>query len=63
MSMLSIQLSEEAYPALLAELSYVIIVKDRGIMLKIEGYNEKLPVRNIIVKNQLNMEQIVLGAN
>lgn len=43
-SMLTIQLSEEAYPALLAELSYSITVKDRGILLKIEGYNEKLPV-------------------
>lgn len=44
-SMLTIQLSEEAYPALLAELSYNITVKDRGILLKFEGYNEKLPVR------------------
>lgn len=44
-SMLTIQLSEEAYPALLAELSYSFTVKDRGITLKIEGYNEKLPVR------------------
>lgn len=43
-AMLNIQLNEEAYPAQLAELSYSISAKDRGIMIKIEGYNEKLPV-------------------
>lgn len=43
-TILSIQLSEEAYPASLAELSYSIAAKDRGIIIKVEGYNEKLPV-------------------
>lgn len=42
--MLTLQLSEEIYPAALAELEYAIHTAERGFVLKINGYNEKLPV-------------------
>lgn len=63
-SMLTIQVSEEAYPGLLAELSYSFTVKDRGIMLKVEGYNEKLPVCKIFfVKIFVVVIFFILGFN
>lgn len=42
------QLIEETYPAQIAMLSYKITASEYGIDIKISGYNEKLPVRNII---------------
>lgn len=41
---LGLQLAEEIYPAALAELEYSILPSERGFLLKLSGYNEKLPV-------------------
>lgn len=43
-NLLGVQLSEEAYPATAAELNYSISIGDKGIVIKVNGYNEKLPV-------------------
>lgn len=43
-AMLSLQLEEETYPAQVAELQYSISNTERGIMLKLTGYNQKLPL-------------------
>lgn len=39
-----INLAEEGYPAQIAELSYSLVPCEKGISLKVSGYNEKLPV-------------------
>lgn len=43
-NLLGIQLTEEVYPATAAELNYSISIGDKGIIIKVNGYNEKLPV-------------------
>lgn len=43
-NLLGVQLTEEIYPATAAELNYAISVGDKGIVIKVDGYNEKLPV-------------------
>ncbi|GJQ75861.1 hypothetical protein Trydic_g17927 [Trypoxylus dichotomus] len=42
-NLLGVQLTEEIYPATAAELNYAISVGDKGIIIKVDGYNEKLP--------------------
>ncbi|KRT84342.1 Peptidase, partial [Oryctes borbonicus] len=42
-NLLGVQLTEEIYPATAAELNYSISVGDKGIIIKVDGYNEKLP--------------------
>ncbi|KAF2885664.1 hypothetical protein ILUMI_20515 [Ignelater luminosus] len=39
-----INLAEEGYPAQIAELSYSLAPCEKGVCLKISGYNEKLPM-------------------
>lgn len=51
--MLTLQLSEEIYPAALAELEYTINTAERGFVLKVNGYNEKLPVSKMLDDNLL----------
>lgn len=41
---LTLLLVEELYPADMADLSYSIEARERGIVLKFSGYNEKLHV-------------------
>lgn len=60
--MLNIELNEEAYPAQLAELTYSISAREIGFMLKVEGFNEKLPVTNHIVFVP-NFNTFFLGTN
>lgn len=37
-------LVEELYPATAAELNYAIYTSDKGIVIKVTGFNQKLPV-------------------
>lgn len=41
---LLIQIAEDVYPAYVAELATNITVGDYGIIIKVEGYNQKLSV-------------------
>lgn len=43
-NLLNLHLAEEAYPAVLADLSYEIAARDRGLVIKVEGFNQNLPV-------------------
>lgn len=47
-NILLFKLTEEAYPAHVADLGYAISVHDYGILVKVNGYNDKLPVRSFI---------------
>lgn len=38
-------LVEELYPATAAELNHEIYTSDKGIVVKVNGFNQKLPVR------------------
>ncbi|XP_022917884.1 nardilysin-like [Onthophagus taurus] len=52
-TLLGIQLAEEVYPAISAELDYSITVGDTGIMLRFYGYNEKLPTLGVLIAKYL----------
>lgn len=41
----SIQMSEDTYPALVAQLNYSVELAEKGLIVKVWGYNQKLPVR------------------
>uniref|UniRef100_A0A182T8N9 Nardilysin n=1 Tax=Anopheles maculatus TaxID=74869 RepID=A0A182T8N9_9DIPT len=43
-SMVKFQLAEELYPAEVAGLNYDLYPAEKGVVLKIDGYNEKLPI-------------------
>ncbi|XP_035920019.1 nardilysin-like isoform X2 [Anopheles stephensi] len=43
-SMVRFQLAEELYPAEVAGLTYELYAAEKGLVLKVEGYNEKLPI-------------------
>lgn len=43
-SMLKFQIAEDLYPASVAGLNYEIYASEKGIVLKVDGYNEKLPI-------------------
>ncbi|XP_053674496.1 nardilysin-like [Anopheles nili] len=43
-SMIKFQIAEELYPAEVAGLNYELYSAEKGLLLKIEGYNEKLPI-------------------
>ncbi|XP_052564795.1 nardilysin isoform X2 [Culex pipiens pallens] len=43
-SMLKFQIAEDLYPASVAGLNYEIYAAEKGIVLKVDGYNEKLPI-------------------
>lgn len=48
LNMLVVAITEELYPAIAADLSYTFAVHEKGLMIKISGFNEKLPVSNIL---------------
>ncbi|XP_044259256.1 nardilysin-like [Tribolium madens] len=55
MTLIQIQLVEEAYPATAAHLSYSFKNYDKGIIVGVSGYNEKLHVLiELITKHMLN---------
>uniref|UniRef100_A0A182W7X3 Nardilysin n=1 Tax=Anopheles minimus TaxID=112268 RepID=A0A182W7X3_9DIPT len=43
-SMVKFQIAEELYPAEVAGLNYELYPAEKGLVLKIDGYNEKLPI-------------------
>lgn len=43
-NLLGIQLTEEAYAATVCYLSYTITTSDYGLVVKVNGYNQNLPV-------------------
>lgn len=43
-------LVETLYPATIAELNHAIYTNEKGIMLKMNGFNQKLPVRILIIR-------------
>ncbi|XP_065095292.1 nardilysin-like isoform X1 [Ochlerotatus camptorhynchus] len=43
-SMLKFQIAEDLYPATVAGLNYEIYASEKGIILKVDGYNQKLPI-------------------
>ncbi|XP_055592600.1 nardilysin-like isoform X2 [Uranotaenia lowii] len=43
-AMLKFQIAEDLYPATVAGLNYEIFASEKGLVLKVDGYNEKLPV-------------------
>ncbi|XP_058827412.1 nardilysin-like isoform X2 [Topomyia yanbarensis] len=43
-SVLKFQIAEELYPASVAGLDYEIYPAEKGIVLKVDGYNQKLPI-------------------
>lgn len=44
MLLLNFQLNEEVYPASIAQLSYKLFASGKGLVIKVNGFNEKLPV-------------------
>ncbi|XP_018577073.1 nardilysin [Anoplophora glabripennis] len=44
LNMFVIAITEELYPATAADLSYSFSVHEKGLMIKVSGYNEKLPL-------------------
>ncbi|XP_076237531.1 nardilysin [Calliopsis andreniformis] len=42
-------LAEELYPAIAAELNHEIYTRDKGIVIKVNGYNQKLPLLLITI--------------
>ncbi|EFA00999.2 Insulin-degrading enzyme-like Protein [Tribolium castaneum] len=55
MTLIQIQLVDEAYPATVAQLSYSFKCYDKGIVVGVSGYNEKLHVLiELITKYMLN---------
>ncbi|XP_001660612.2 nardilysin isoform X1 [Aedes aegypti] len=43
-AMLKFQIAEDLYPATVAGLNYEIYASEKGIILKVDGYNQKLPI-------------------
>ncbi|XP_052871665.1 insulin-degrading enzyme-like, partial [Anopheles cruzii] len=43
-SMVKFQIAEELYPAEVAGLNYELYSAEKGLLLKVDGYNEKLPI-------------------
>lgn len=43
-SIIKYQIAEELYPAEVAGLNYELYSAEKGFVLKIDGYNEKLPI-------------------
>ncbi|XP_017771798.1 PREDICTED: nardilysin-like isoform X2 [Nicrophorus vespilloides] len=43
-SLLTMQITEEAYPAQVADLQYTFSVSDKGMSIKMNGFDEKLPI-------------------
>ncbi|KAJ8952796.1 hypothetical protein NQ318_008113, partial [Aromia moschata] len=55
-NLLVVSMSEELYPATSADLSYSFITHDKGLIIKVNGYNEKLPlVIDVISKYLLTL--------
>lgn len=50
LAMLNQLLVETLYPATVAELNHDIYPKEKGIMLKVNGFNQKLPVSRFIIE-------------
>lgn len=46
--LLSFQLNEEIYPASIAQLSYKLYASSKNFVIKVDGFNEKLPVSIVI---------------
>lgn len=42
-NLLSVEIAEDVYPAITADLSYSIAAHEKGLTLKVWGFNEKLP--------------------
>nr|CAH7725466.1 unnamed protein product [Callosobruchus chinensis] len=53
MNFLVYSFTEEAYPAVTADLSYVISSYEKGLLIKVYGYNQKLPVLIDLIAKQL----------
>lgn len=47
--MLKHQLMEKVYDALVAQLEFSIYHYDRGLVIKVSGFNHKLHVRSVIL--------------
>ncbi|XP_062565638.1 nardilysin isoform X2 [Armigeres subalbatus] len=43
-SMLKFKIAEDLYPATVGGLNYEVYAAEKGIVLKVDGYNEKLPI-------------------
>lgn len=43
-SMIKFQIAEDLYPAEVAGLNYELYSAEKGLLLKVDGYNEKLPI-------------------
>lgn len=43
-NLLVIAITEELYPAQNADLNYEFVIGEKGLVLKVSGYNEKLPI-------------------
>lgn len=54
MTLMQIDLIEEAYPATVAQLSYAFKNSDKGIILGVAGFNEKLHVKLQKLKKKCN---------
>ncbi|CAH1155362.1 unnamed protein product [Phaedon cochleariae] len=53
MNLLAFSIAEEAYPASSADLMYSFNSYEKGIIIKVNGYNEKLPILVDLVANYL----------
>ncbi|KAK9890849.1 hypothetical protein WA026_012195 [Henosepilachna vigintioctopunctata] len=62
MNILIIQMAETIYPAQVAELSFSMNVSDRGIVLKICGFNQKLPILIELISKHLKQVDSELTA-
>lgn len=53
-------MSEKLYPAVVAGLGYQLMSEEKGMLLKLSGYNEKLPVLlDIITKELKNIGEMI----
>lgn len=54
LNMFVIVITEELYPATAADLSFTFVVHEKGLMIKVSGYNEKLPVVTDVISRYLS---------
>ncbi|KAJ8920211.1 hypothetical protein NQ315_011872 [Exocentrus adspersus] len=53
LNMLVIAITEELYPATAADLSYSFAVHEKGLVIKVSGYNQKLPLVTEVISKYL----------
>ncbi|XP_045474818.1 nardilysin-like [Harmonia axyridis] len=63
MNLFIIQIAEDIYPAQVAELLYSVSANDRGLVFKVYGFNQKLPILVEVISQHLKMMESQLTSD